>query len=159
MTFRICCGCSTVYRVGVVHNIYGLLPTIYNMLSTAYNECAVGNGIFCPIYVVDTIVYVVQVSILCMVLWTTFLYCGYMLWMYVLRVHIHCGRRLYVVDICCGQHLLVLYVVDDYMLWMTCTHNIYVCRPQHILVLYMLWVYVVDCFDFYRCLTSAPHDV
>ena len=168
-TCDICCGCHDCDPQHILLMLSTTChpPHMSRVLSTTYTCCYPQHIMCSPQHVLQG-------------LWTTSLWNTYMLWttfdmlrgyplqcsvvdnrFYVVGVcgglyccggHTCCGYHLYVVGICCGQHLSIVYVVGVDMLWVTCIHNIYQCSPPHMWVPYMLWVYVVDCNEFYRCI-------
>ena len=102
------------------------------------------------ISIVDHKIYIVGVSITELYCGQRFISCGYILWMYRLWITYVVGVEymlwIYIVGVNCSIHILwITYVVDDMnrcvpTIYKSVTHNIYI-----------LWVYVVEYFEFYRC--------
>ena len=141
---------------GSPHHIHSVLSTaypphhIYFVLSTPYTGCRPHHIFRCPphklymmcisaLYAVDTICIwcgsvdsvPYGVDDICAVdnmVWTSCVYAV--------------GDIGYAVGICCGEHLLVLYGVENHMVWRTVVHTIYdLLSTLYIWCGHMVWVH------------------
>ena len=63
----------------------------------------------------------------------------------------------YAVGICCGEHLLVLYGVENHMVWRTVVHTIYdLLSTLYIWCGHMVWVHTSFTDDQLRLNTKSP---